>query len=75
MTKHTRHLMPLHCLALPHLRECLQIIVKCEGKVTSLQTEHVSKLAEQDAIIHRSKDAIQVRTVPLLEPAEWFLKG
>mmetsp|Transcript_1339 Transcript_1339/g.2137 ORF Transcript_1339/g.2137 Transcript_1339/m.2137 type:complete len:156 (+) Transcript_1339:19-486(+) len=39
-------------------KECLQIIIKCEGRVTSLQHEHVSELTLRDDVLQRAKDTI-----------------
>uniref|UniRef100_A0A7S3VL70 Uncharacterized protein n=1 Tax=Dunaliella tertiolecta TaxID=3047 RepID=A0A7S3VL70_DUNTE len=39
-------------------RECLQIVTKCEQRVTALQQEHLAELSKRDMLLQRSKDTI-----------------
>ena len=41
------------CCAVP-----LQIVVKCEQRVTALQQEHLAEMSKRDMLLQRAKDTI-----------------
>jgi len=36
----------------------MQIVIKCEQRVTALQQEHLAEMSKRDMLLQRAKDAI-----------------